>query len=29
MEMLIKKMAGFPSNAAFLEKIGNYVRTSD
>jgi transcription termination factor Rho len=26
MEMLIKKMAGFPSNAAFLEKIGNYVR---
>jgi transcription termination factor Rho len=26
MEMLIKKMAGFQSNAAFLEKIGNYVR---
>jgi transcription termination factor Rho len=26
MEMLIKKMAGYPSNAAFLEKIGNYVR---
>jgi transcription termination factor Rho len=26
MEMLIKKMAGFPSNAAFLERIGNYVR---
>src|SRR5262249_11621010 len=26
MEMLIKKMAAFPSNAAFLEKIGNYAR---
>jgi transcription termination factor Rho len=26
MEMLVKKMAGFPSNAAFLERIGNYAR---
>jgi transcription termination factor Rho len=26
MEMLVKKLASFPSNAAFLEKIGNYAR---
>jgi transcription termination factor Rho len=26
MESLVKKLAEYPSNAAFLEKIGNYVR---
>ena len=26
MEMLVKKLASFPSNAVFLEKIGNYAR---
>jgi transcription termination factor Rho len=26
MEMLVKKMAQYPSNAAFLDKIGGYVK---
>jgi hypothetical protein len=29
MESLVKKLAEYPSNAAFLEKVGGYLRRPD